>query len=228
MPQDKKIDYSKEPPLHEVLAKLSAGDRYFLKPDTESIEIWNEVTQKAFVNAERAAGFHPKPGCGPVATGGFSGAGMVGRVVNIRHREHFPLRYIDLEHNLRDNRPGKDEKTDRPAPPKMAVLLGEHSVQFVIPADKLGDFDTDDDGTLRIVLDRSAYEEFSKAQAPVAMEILAQKAAKGADDSTKGIVLGVVSEVLKDAAKRMREGETVQGPTEALKGRVQALRAFLK
>ena len=42
---------------------------------------WKEVTQAEFVKAERAAGFHPKPGCGPVATGGFGGSdGIEGKI----------------------------------------------------------------------------------------------------------------------------------------------------
>lgn len=35
-----------------------------------------EVTQEEFIQAERSAGFRPKPGCGPVATGGF-GSGII-------------------------------------------------------------------------------------------------------------------------------------------------------
>ena len=40
-----------------------------------------EVSEKEFIEVERAAGFYPKRGCGPVATGGFSGRyGLCGRV----------------------------------------------------------------------------------------------------------------------------------------------------
>lgn len=39
-----------------------------------------EVTEEEFVRAERGAGFRPKPGLGPVATGGFSSGGIRGSV----------------------------------------------------------------------------------------------------------------------------------------------------
>jgi len=39
-----------------------------------------EVTQEEFILAERAAGFRPKHGCGPVATGGFGSGGIQGSV----------------------------------------------------------------------------------------------------------------------------------------------------
>lgn len=56
--------------LRELMEDLERRSRYFLAPaDTED---WQEVTQERFVAAERAAGFIPKPGLGPVATGGFS------------------------------------------------------------------------------------------------------------------------------------------------------------
>lgn len=42
--------------------------RYFVKID-DCPE--REVTAEEFVRAERDAGFHPKPGCGPFATAGF-------------------------------------------------------------------------------------------------------------------------------------------------------------
>ncbi len=51
--------------------------KYFLKGDWE--EDWKEVTKEEFINAERAAGFRPKSGDG-VATGGFGGNGVSGRV----------------------------------------------------------------------------------------------------------------------------------------------------
>jgi hypothetical protein len=54
------------------------NERYYLKADHQTE--WQEVTQEQFVNAEQAAGFRPKDGCGPVATGGFTGRGMRGRV----------------------------------------------------------------------------------------------------------------------------------------------------
>lgn len=51
---------------------------YFLKADWETD--YREVTEDQFVTAERQAGFYPKPGCGPVATSGFSGHGVSGQV----------------------------------------------------------------------------------------------------------------------------------------------------
>ncbi len=45
-------------------------DRYWIKKGDKA---WEEVSQAAFVDAERNAGFQPKPGCGPLATAGFSG-----------------------------------------------------------------------------------------------------------------------------------------------------------
>ena len=52
--------------------------KYFLQGEWQ--DEWGEATQQQFVAAERAAGFHPKAGCGPVATGGFSGGGVRGRI----------------------------------------------------------------------------------------------------------------------------------------------------
>jgi hypothetical protein len=43
-------------------------ERYFVKIDDKPER---EVTAEEFVRAERDAGFHPKPGCGPFATAGF-------------------------------------------------------------------------------------------------------------------------------------------------------------
>lgn len=42
--------------------------RYFLR---EGGGAWKEVTESEFIQAERRAGFFPKPECGPVATSGF-------------------------------------------------------------------------------------------------------------------------------------------------------------
>jgi hypothetical protein len=42
-----------------------------------------EVTEQEFIKAERAAGFRSKFGPDHVATGGFTGAGMHGRVVYV-------------------------------------------------------------------------------------------------------------------------------------------------
>jgi hypothetical protein len=43
-------------------------------------EAWRKVTQDEFVEAEGEAGFYPKDGCGPVATGGFSSGGVSGAI----------------------------------------------------------------------------------------------------------------------------------------------------
>jgi len=43
---------------------------YFLKADWQ--EEWTEISEEQFIKAEHAAGFWPKPDCGPVATAGFS------------------------------------------------------------------------------------------------------------------------------------------------------------
>lgn len=53
--------------------------RYFLKMNFgNSPEV--EVTEEEFCQAERASGFRPKKGCGPVATTGFSSEAVTGRV----------------------------------------------------------------------------------------------------------------------------------------------------
>lgn len=77
--------------------------RYFLAPSTKD-PLWQEVTQEEFVNAERAAGFRPKPGCGPVATAGFAAGSIKGRTYTVR--EHLKLlgRFVDLEGTLHDLR----------------------------------------------------------------------------------------------------------------------------
>jgi hypothetical protein len=53
-------------------------DRYFLQLLAGGEP--TEVTQEQFILAERNAGFHPKRGCGPVATGGFSNGTIRGIV----------------------------------------------------------------------------------------------------------------------------------------------------
>lgn len=53
------------------------NERYWLRISGFA---WQEATQDQFVNAERACGFYPKFGCGPVATGGFSNRSTEGRV----------------------------------------------------------------------------------------------------------------------------------------------------
>lgn len=56
-----------------------SNDRYFLKP--QHFGEWVEVPMRKFVLAERDAGFRPKYGGPGVATGGFIGNGMMGRVL---------------------------------------------------------------------------------------------------------------------------------------------------
>lgn len=51
--------------------------KYFLRHDHGK---WVEVSESEFVAAERGAGFFPKTGCGPVATGGFSASGPDGEI----------------------------------------------------------------------------------------------------------------------------------------------------
>ena len=63
--------------LKDVLKSMKEY-KYYLKAFYE--EEWTEVSQDEFIRAERHAGFRPKYGTGPVATGGFSGGGMKGRV----------------------------------------------------------------------------------------------------------------------------------------------------
>ncbi|MCB9802943.1 hypothetical protein H6761_02915 [Candidatus Nomurabacteria bacterium] len=41
---------------------------------------WHELTREEFVRAERNAGFRPKPGCGDLATDGFSSGNVQGRI----------------------------------------------------------------------------------------------------------------------------------------------------
>ena len=52
--------------------------RYFVKYDEE--DDWVEVSKERFIRAERQAGFHSKFGPDNVATGGFSGNGIRGKV----------------------------------------------------------------------------------------------------------------------------------------------------
>lgn len=65
-------------PAERRLYSVTYLERYFLGiPLHRESEV--EVTQDEFIAAERAAGFHPKHGCGPLATGGFSTGGSYGR-----------------------------------------------------------------------------------------------------------------------------------------------------
>jgi len=61
--------------------KIKKGEKktkYFLKADWE--DEYKEVTEKQFIAAERGAGFHSKFGADHVATGGFSGSGVSGKI----------------------------------------------------------------------------------------------------------------------------------------------------
>ena len=66
--------------VRDLIERPKAGKpRYFLALDIGDPK-WEEVTEDAFVEAERNAGFFPKGGQG-VATGGFGGHGVRGKVV---------------------------------------------------------------------------------------------------------------------------------------------------
>lgn len=56
-------------------------ERYYLKADHE-VE-WSNVTREQFIAAEQSAGFRSKFGNKHVATGGFTGRGMRGRVESV-------------------------------------------------------------------------------------------------------------------------------------------------
>jgi hypothetical protein len=85
--------------LQKLLAEHRRNTRYFLAPATENA-VWQEVTEQEFVNAERGAGFRPKPGCGPVATGAFSAGGQRGTTVALVEHMSKLGRYIDLDGNF--------------------------------------------------------------------------------------------------------------------------------
>lgn len=54
-----------------------------------------EVTEAEFIQAERQAGFRSKAGPGHVATGGFGGNGMNGRVVYVEAEAEVPEPKLD-------------------------------------------------------------------------------------------------------------------------------------
>lgn len=56
-------------------------EHYYLKADHQTE--WDEVTREQFINAEQAAGFRSKFGVGHLATSGFSGKGMRGKVEHV-------------------------------------------------------------------------------------------------------------------------------------------------
>lgn len=84
------------PELRALLAEHRKNTRYFLAPVTSN-PIWQEVTEAEFANAERGAGFYPKPGCGPVATGSFSAGGQKGTSISLPEHLATLGRYVDLE-----------------------------------------------------------------------------------------------------------------------------------
>ncbi len=55
---------------------MQEDTRYWLRVGTLA---WQQATETQFISAERGAGFYPKSGNG-VATGGFGGSGIEGRV----------------------------------------------------------------------------------------------------------------------------------------------------
>lgn len=60
-----------------TLNKREARRRYWVKFGSLP---WQEVTAEQFIEMEHIAGFYPKPGCGPFATGGFYGNDIKGRI----------------------------------------------------------------------------------------------------------------------------------------------------
>lgn len=82
--------------VQELLEEHRRNTRYFLDRDGEN-PLWLEVTEADFVKAERAAGFRPKPGCGPVATASWSSGGRRGTTVAAPEYLSKLGRYIDLD-----------------------------------------------------------------------------------------------------------------------------------
>jgi hypothetical protein len=66
--------------------------KYYLSSDVHPEK---EVTEAEFIRAEQNAGFRSKAGPGHVATGGFSGAGMHGRVVYVEAETSVPEPELD-------------------------------------------------------------------------------------------------------------------------------------
>ena len=52
--------------------------KYFVKYDEE--DDWMEVSKERFIRVEKLAGFYSKRGPDELATGGFSGKGLKGKV----------------------------------------------------------------------------------------------------------------------------------------------------
>jgi len=53
-------------------------NKYYLKADF--MDNYKEVSKQEFINAEQLAGFHSKFGQDHLATGGFSGGGVSGKI----------------------------------------------------------------------------------------------------------------------------------------------------
>lgn len=68
--------------LHQMdhTAERQRRERYFIKPSVIEDDGYTEVTKDQFITAEHQAGFRSKGGPGTVATGGFSGGGISGRI----------------------------------------------------------------------------------------------------------------------------------------------------
>jgi len=77
-------------------------DRYFVTEDG----VETETTMEGFVAMERRCGFHPKPGCGPIATGSFSSGSRSGR---IEHWFDGPAKVFDTDTG--DEEPVEDCET---------------------------------------------------------------------------------------------------------------------
>lgn len=63
--------------INKLLEWQRVNSRYYLRlGDNPELE----VTEAEFIAAERAAGFFPKTGCGPLATAGFGSNHVLGRI----------------------------------------------------------------------------------------------------------------------------------------------------
>lgn len=72
------------------MKNINERERFFLS--VEGTNIWTEVTERKFIEAERKAGFHPKTGNG-VCTGGFNAYGVHGRVIHFDSLTNFKKQY---------------------------------------------------------------------------------------------------------------------------------------
>jgi len=99
-------------------------ERYYLKADHE--KEWSNVTKRQFIAAEQAAGFHSKFGADHVATGGFSGRGMKGRV-----------EYVTRGNNCGDDCRFGDYDATQPAPEtgEWRVVLSTMQGYYIVDSD---------------------------------------------------------------------------------------------